>query len=284
MKAIPILVMLALVIGAYAPAAFATDFEITFNVAKPDITVIAYKGPAGSYQWEGTAMFTLTGTGSAVGEITASNTGVFESYTNYVNQPMVVGGYTASGGNFQSVFSAYSYELDGPAYFGHGDWSVHSITATGVSSMTVSGDATAAAGGDPLGGFVEGGQGFSGVLDSITMLGSKVDSTKQGINPLTWDPTKFTGATFSATASGLGISVSGSTDAGTYPTGSETHPWAVLAKQGLGFGISTTGTSLSGLLTTTYPYTDVLVQPSAIIGETSTPLVGWTGVPGFIFP
>jgi len=282
------LAMLILVAGS----ASAADFTVGFNATNPNVTVTAYRGPYGVYQWEGTAQFTLTGTGSAAGSIYSGTTGVFECYTDYTGQPSVVGGYTASGGDFQSQFNANSYMLDGPSYFGHGCWSTHGIAATGVTAggMTVNGDATAAYG--CSGGFVEGGQIFSGVAESVKVYGSKMDSTKQGIDPTTWDPKKFTGAEFKATALGDStVSFGGSTDAGTYPVGGETSSCRVLSKQGLGFLINAPGaSSLVGSLITTYSYTNTQVEPYLIVGDTSTSLTGapgwnynqWSGVPGYL--
>ena len=278
--ALVLAVLTTLCFGSVALAADPPEVTVNFNATNPDITVTAYKGPAGSYQWEGTAQFTLTGAGSATGTITAGFNGVFECYTDYTGQPTVYGGYTASDGDFQSTFSAYSYELDGPAYFGHGYWSAHSINATGVTdgSMTVNGGATAAHGsGGYFGGFVEGWQTYTGEAESVIVFGSKMDSTKQGINPLTWDPTKFTGAEFTATVTGGSpASFYGSTEAGTYPTGTETSPYQVLAKQGLGFNIQASST-ISATLNTTYAYTVIATFVDQVVGETAS----WSGLPGY---
>ena len=290
-KIIGIALVLALVtvlsVGSVALADDPPEVTVNFNVTDPDITVTAYKGPAGCYQWEGTAQFTLTGSSSATGSVTADFTGVFESYSNYTGQPRVYGGYTASDGDFQSTFSAYSYELDGPAYFGHGYWSVHSIDATGVTdgSMTVEGEAIAAASpptGSYFGGFVEGWQTFSGEAEVVEVFGSKMDSTKQGINPATWDPNLFTGAEFTATATASStLLFGGGTEAGTYPTGSETSPYQVLAKQGLGFEVYTSGTSLDTVWNSNYAYNviDAFVNPdgAGVFGESAS----WSGLPGY---
>jgi hypothetical protein len=285
--AISLAILMALVLTS---AVWAVDFTVNFAAGDPDVTLTCYRGPAGTYQWEGTASFHLTGTGTATGTINGGTVGVFESYTDITGQPMVWGGYTASDGDFQSTFNAYSYERDGPAYFGHGHWSTHTLTATGVpaGSMTVTGDATAVyASGGHMGGFVEGGQSFYGEAESVVVFGSKMDSTKQGIDPATWDPTKFKGAEFTATAVGSStVDFGGSTDAGTYYQGTETSTYQVLAKQGLGFEIGITGSSLYGTLTTTYSYTNALAledpTTTQIIGDTSTPLIGWAGVPGYL--
>ena len=206
------------------------------------------------------------------------------------------GVYTASGGDFRSEFQAQSYMLDGPSYFGHGYWTTHIVDATGVpaGSMTVNGDATAFFGGG-YGTFVEGGQSFSGEAESVTVFGSKMDSTKQGIDPNTWDPNKYKGAAFEATAVGSSTVVfAGSTDAGTYPQGGETSPCRVSSKQGLGFEIHVTGSTLFGTLDTTYSYTNALAleDPTTqqIVGDTSTWFTGspgggyyeWAGVPGYL--
>lgn len=269
-------------------AVFATDpcdpssVTVNFSGPNPSVNVSAYKGPAGCYQWEGTAQFTLSGTGSATGSVTADFGGVFECYSDYTCQPQVYGGYTASDGDFQSLFSAYSYELDGPAYFGHGHWSDHSIDATGVtdSTMTVEGRAVAFAsppGGSHMGGFVEGYQAFTGDAEEVTIFGSKMDSTKQGIDPATWDPSKFKGAEFTATVTGSSTaSFWGSTEAGTYPDGTETSSYQCLAKQGLGFDVNA-ASSISSGLTTTYPYTKVALFAGRVVGETAS----WSGLPGY---
>ncbi|GAH90596.1 unnamed protein product, partial [marine sediment metagenome] len=213
-------------------------------------------------------------------------TGVFECYTDYTGQPTVRGGYTASGGDFQSTFSAYSYMLDGPAYFGHGCWSTHSIDATGVTdgSMNVIGGATAAYGsGSHFGGFVEGWQTYTGETEEVVVFGSKVNSTKQGIDPATWDPTKFTGAEFTATGTADStFLLCGGTEAGTYPTGTETSPYQVLGKQGLGFEVYTTGSSLDTYWNSNYAYNVIEAFVDAdgaeVVGESAT----WDGLPGYV--
>jgi hypothetical protein len=279
--------------------AMATDLTVNFNATNPNVTVTAYGGSANSLQWQGTAQFALTGTGSAYGTINANNAGVSgQSNTNYTGQPAVSGGYTASGGNFQSVFSASSYmTVDNcPKGNDYGHWSNHGINATGVTSgsMTVTGYATTAASPPPstswsFGDLVEGGQDFSGTAEEVTVYGEKLWATKKG--DVAWDPTKFKGASFSATALGSStVTFNGSTDAGTYPEGSEQGIGKVLSKQGLGFVIEITGSSLSGSLTTIYSYTNTQTEPDLIVGDTSTYFTGtsgggfnqWKGVPGYL--
>ena len=282
-KLIGIALVLALAVMLMPSAVFAddsTEVTVNFNATDPDITVTAYKGPAGSYQWEGTAQFTLTGESSATGTVTADFSGVFECYTDYTGQPTVYGGYTAKDGDFKSTFSANSYERDGPSYFGHGYWSQHSIDATGVTdgSMTVNGGAIAAYGsGGHFGKFVEGWQTFTGEAEEVTVFASKMDSTKQGIDPATWDPAKFKGGEFTATVTGTSTATFwGQTEAGTYPDGTETSPYQVEAKRGLGFDVNASST-IVGDVTTTYAYVNVAAFAGKVVGETAT----WSGLPGY---
>lgn len=295
-----IFLMIAIAVLMISVPAMAADLTVNFNATNPNVTVTVYGGLANSLQWQGTAQFALTGTGSAYGTINANNAGVSgQSNTNYTGQPTVSGGYTASGGDFQSEFSASSYMTvdNSPKGNDYGHWSNHGINATGVTSgsMTVTGYATTAASPPSstswsLGGLVEGGQTFSGTAEKVTVYGEKLWATKKG-DVVAWDPTKFKGASFSATALGSStVTFNGSTDAGTYPEGSEQGLGKVLSKQGLGFKIGITGSSLSGTLTTTYSYVNTQIEPDLIVGDTSTYFTGisgggfnqWKGVPGYL--
>ena len=295
-KIFPIALVLAVVttlcFGSVALADGPPEVTVNFNVTDPDITVTAYKANnmANDWAWEGTAQFTLTGASSATGSVTADFNGVFECYTDITGQPQVFGEYTASGGDFQSTFSAYSYETDS-GYYEMAAWSTHSVDATGVtsSSMTVNGAAIAAYGsGGHFGGFVEGWQTYTGEAEEVEVFGSKMHSNRQPVGG-PWDLDKLTGAEFTATATASStLSFGGGTEAGTYYQGWETSPYQVLAKQGLGFEVYTTGTSLATVWNSNYAYNviDAFVNPDGpgVVGESSTALVGWTGIPGYISP
>ena len=296
--ALTLAVVTTLCFGSVALAADPPDEDspdevtVDFNVTDPDITVTAYR-PNDMFKdwaWGGTAQFTLTGTSFATGTVTADFTGVFESYTDYTGQPTVYGGYTAYDGDFQSTFSAYSYETDS-GYFEMATWSTHSIDATGVTdgSMTVNGAAIAAYGsGGHFGGFVEGWQTYDGEAEVVEVFGSKMHSNRQSVG-VTWDPNKFTGADFTATATASStLLFGGGTEAGTYYQGWETSPYQVLKKQGLGFEVYTSGSSLDTVWNSNYAYNviDAFVSPdgAGVVGESSTALVGWTGIPDYYEP
>lgn len=307
-KLMGIALVLAVAVMLMPTAVFAADppeVTVNFNATDPDITVTSYKPNTGDWAWEGTAQFTLSGTGSASGTVTGDFDGVFECYTDYTGQPQVYGGYTASGGDFKSTFSAYSYETDS-GYFEMAAWSDHSIDATGVTagSMTVNGAAIAAYGsGSHFGGFVEGWQTYTGEAEEVEVFASKLHSNRQPVGG-TWDDSKITGAEFTATGTGSSTATFvGKTEAGTYPNGTETSPYQVLAKQGVGFDIDM-GSSVDGTLNTTYPYTNVVAfdkdansigtqitynsgwaiieafNADRIVGETAS----WNGLPGYTVP
>jgi hypothetical protein len=280
-------------------AAMAVTFTVDFTAGDPDVTVICHKANDMStdWAWQGTASFHLTGSSSAVGTIHAGTVGVFDMYTDVTGQPKVWGGYTASDGNFQSTFEANSYMTMEPC-FGYGQWSTHSINATGVpsGSMTVSGDATAVwAGGASMGYLTEAGQTFSGEAEEVTVFGSKMHSGAGNVqppDPAGWNPTLFEGAEFTATATGSStVTFSGKTEGRTYPGigDSVDDIWDRRVQHGLGFDIAITGSTLDGSLITTYSYTNALAleDPPAtttwIVGDTSTALnpPKWIGVPGY---
>lgn len=292
--ALVVALMASLCFGSVALADDPPEVTVNFNVTDPDITVTAYKaGPAGNYSWSGTAQFTLTGASSATGSVTAGFDGVFEGYSDITGQPTVYGGYTAYDGDFRSEFSAFSYMwVD---YGSAGAWSTQSIDATGVTdgSMTVNGGATAVWGsGAYLGGFTESGQTFSGEAESVTVYGDKMWKPMLGgydYDPSTWNPSTFQGAQFTATATASStLSFTGGTEAGTYYQGWETDPWQVLDKQGLGFEVYTSGSSLDNQWVSDYAYNVINAfvdsNGAGVFGESSTALVGWTGIPGYISP
>lgn len=258
-----------------------TKVVVNFNVTDPDITVTAYKANnmANDWAWEGTAQFTLTGASSATGSVTADFNGVFECYTDITGQPQVFGEYTASGGDFQSTFSAYSYETDS-GYYEMAAWSTHSINATGVTdgSMTVNGGATAFWGsGSSMGDFVEGWQTFTGEAEEVEVFGSKMHSNRQPVGG-PWYPERLTGAEFTATVTGTSDATFwGGTEAGTYKPVGSLGPYQTLAKQGLGFDINADST-IDAELNTTYSYTVIATfVGSRVVGETAT----WSGLPGY---
>ena len=285
--------VVALVFGAGAMAA---DLTVNFNTTSPDVTVTAFKpnNMANDWAWQGTATFTLTGTGDAYGTIYSSNNGVFDMYTDVTGQPTVYGGYTAGGSDFSSMFEARSFETDS-GYFEMEAWSTHTIDAIGVpdGTMYVSGDAMAVwAGGSSMGDLTEAGQYFIGEAEEVTVFGSKMHSNRQPDDPDPWNMSLVTGADWTATATGSStVTFEGATDGRTYSQAGDSVDdiWDRRQQQGLGFAIEIGGSSVSGTLNTTYGYTNTLTTSTLIVGDTSTLLTiasgggrNWDGVPGYL--
>lgn len=262
------------------------QFTVSFDVTNPDILVQAFKpnNLGADWQWQGTATFILRGTVRATGSITADFNGVFRSYSNVTGQPRVFGGFSAAGGDFLSTFQAVSQQRNS-GYWIDTAQSIHALSAQGVTSATVEGTAVAVWGsGSSMGGLIAGGQVFEGSGNSVSVFACKE----------IWGKDPLSGAEFSGSLVGAGVQFFGSTEAGTYYQGKETHIYAVIAKQGLGFDLGAVGATPSGELWTTYARTVVLVAPDRITGETTTPLENpsypnregfpWPGIPGYILP
>ena len=262
------------------------QFTLNFDVTNPNILVQAFKPNdlSRDWQWQGTATFALTGSVHAIGTITADFNGVFPSYSPVTGQPRVFGTFSATAGDFASIFQAISQQRNS-GYWIDTAQSIHALTVTGASSATISGKAIAVWGsGGHLGGLIAGSQSFEGIGNYVQVFACKES----------WGKSPLSGAEFSGSVSGPSVQFFGSTEAGTYYQGKETHIYAVIAKQGLGFDLGAMGVLPFASLWTTYARTVVLVGGDRITGETTTPLENssypnregfpWPGIPGYILP
>lgn len=344
--AVGLAVVAVIAFSGVALAAGPTKVTVAFNGDlngdngdEPDVTVTAYAPgpPSGPSAWatDATAQFTLNGSSYAVGQITATFLPKALPVKDSPPGSSVEGYYIATGGNFHSQFVAESYMEYGSSSNDH-RWftSSHSIDASSVpydaddpitittdsedkiteitgTGMFISGDATAPyGGGSSVGKTVGAGQFFWGQANSVTVDAKKTMHYPSGQLASPW-------AEFSATATGTDdspVAFVGQTEGRCYPCEGELGIYVTRSKQGVGFDIGISGSSIDGamvvpdepnrLLETTYPYTNMVVydedgneidtkltfdkdQPSLaiiqafnadrIVGETSTP---FTGVPG----
>lgn len=169
--AIPVCLLLSLAMSGMASAAETT---VTFDGSNPDITIISqHQLKAGYSTLRETSTFTLTGNGDVIGSITAS-TGTYHC-SRTLPKAELRGGYTATNGDFGSMFESSNLtwksnpcsttvpEMDSAMFF-----SQQSLSATGVTTMTVVGDASAKCGwGQPL----SSEQTFSGNALEVDILG-----------------------------------------------------------------------------------------------------------------
>jgi len=164
-------VLLVLGLSGMAMAALPqVHTTVNFEGANPDITVMSQATlKAGYSDFRETSVFTLTGTGDAVGAITAS-TGTYHC-CHTLPKAELIGTYTASDGDFQSMFESSNLNWKSNPYSGTVPefdsatfYSQHNLSATGVTSMTVTGGASAKSGwGQPL----SAGQSFSGTALTV---------------------------------------------------------------------------------------------------------------------
>uniref|UniRef100_A0A6M3LW69 Uncharacterized protein n=1 Tax=viral metagenome TaxID=1070528 RepID=A0A6M3LW69_9ZZZZ len=176
-KKMMLIQILALLLTTSLLSAFVnadTTTTIAFEGKNPDITVSAQAElKAGYSTYRETSTFSLAGDGYAIGGVTMS-TGTYHCCRT-LPKAVLSGGYTASDGDFQSVFESSDvtwksnpYSTTVPEFESAMYFSQHSLSVTGVTSMTVTGDATAKCGwGQPL----SAGQTFSGNALDIDVLG-----------------------------------------------------------------------------------------------------------------
>ncbi|MBA7572318.1 hypothetical protein ES708_14097 [subsurface metagenome] len=172
--AIVLAVLTTLCFGSVALAAGPPEVTVKFEGSNPDITISSqHQLKAGYSTYRETSTFTLTGDGDVVGEITAS-TGTYHCCRT-LPRTELSGGYTASNGDFQSMFESSNVtwktnpygntvpEFESAMYF-----SQHNLSATGVTTMNVQGGASARCGwGQPL----SAGQTFDGNALGVDVSG-----------------------------------------------------------------------------------------------------------------
>lgn len=240
-----------------------TDFDMSFEADNPDIEVYV-NSPSHLSCWTQTYQsgFILEGTGYAFGSI--------ESHSG---SPATLGGfYTASDGDFSSEFWAFGKDDRDSYHYGSEVFSLHTIDAKGVTdgSMYVEGYAFAGSGQQEW--ETSAGQIFNGDAESVDIVGYRSRYVRPSGG--TWSYTHE--AEFTATVmSSSPVSFFGSTDGSAYGH----NTWAKQDQRGLGFHVSITGSGDidSDLYTMGYSYTDVVVNPSEVFGETST----WEEYPGY---
>lgn len=163
--ALVLAVITTLCFGGVALADDPVKTTVNFEGSNPNITISSQAQlKAGYSTYRETSTFTLTGNSEVIGEITAS-TGTYHCCRT-LPRAELGGGYTASNGDFQSMFESSNVtwksvstdyllvEIDSAIFF-----SQQSLSATGVTSMTVEGGTSAKCGwGQPL----SAGQEFDG--------------------------------------------------------------------------------------------------------------------------
>jgi len=162
-----ILLTIAIAVMMISVPAMAAETTLNFEGTNPTNIMVMSQAQMNKPNYSTTretSMFTLTGTGDVVGSIVAS-TGTYHCCCT-LPIASVSGGYTASNGDFSSTFESSNlnwksnpYPQTVPVLASATFSSQQNLSATGVTEMTVMGDASATCGrGQPL----SAGQSFVG--------------------------------------------------------------------------------------------------------------------------